>query len=99
MRGARSAQLPSPRGVGPAERDRPSARWRHRCRSLAIGGALLGALLLLSAASAPRAQAVDLNPIHAVGGLVGGAIGATIGKVAVAAFDAIIRHLFAPIAH
>ena len=83
------------------------ARWLASCAAgeplLAVGVVVMVAVLLMSAASPPQAQAglhvgpVDLNPINWPGEILGGATGG-IAKLAVAAFDAIIKALFAPIA-
>jgi hypothetical protein len=52
------------------------------------------AMMLISAAAPPSAQAIKIpNPFDAIGGAITGGI----ADVAVGAFDAIIRHLFAPI--
>jgi hypothetical protein len=52
------------------------------------------AMMLISAAAPSSAQAIKIpNPFDAIGGAITGGI----ADVAVGAFDAIIRHLFAPI--
>jgi hypothetical protein len=57
--------------------------------------ALLVAILLVFLAAPAPAQAIDIpNPFS----ILGGAVGEGIGKLAVGAFDAIIKHLFSPIA-
>ena len=75
---------------------------RSRRQLLGLGAAVLAVALLLSAASPPPAQAVhvgpvDLNPLNWPGDILGGVTGG-IAKLAVGAFDAIIKTLFAPIA-
>ena len=73
-------------------RKRPALRER---------GPLLGAVavafvlvILVSAIAPAGAQAITIpNPITAIGGSIGGGI----GDLAVGAFDAIIKHIFAPI--
>ena len=75
---------------------------RAHGRLLAIGGALLIAITLASAAIPSRAEALPvISPIlngasGAVGGLLSAA-GGGIASLATGAFDAIIKHLFAPI--
>jgi hypothetical protein len=69
---------------------------------LAAGAVVLLAVTLISAATPPEAQAasvlgIDINPLNWPGEILGG-IGGDIAKVAVGAFDAIIKALFAPIA-
>ena len=69
---------------------------------LAVGAVVLIAVTLASAAAPPEARAtsvlgIDINPLNWPGEILGG-IGGDIAKVAVAAFDAIIKALFAPIA-
>jgi hypothetical protein len=62
---------------------------------VATAGASVVAILLVFAAVPSPAQAIDIpNPLS----ILGGAVGGEIGKLAVGAFDAIIKHLFAPIA-
>jgi hypothetical protein len=73
----------------------------HRPLS-AIGAVVLVAVTLISAAAPPEAQAtsilgIDINPLNWPGEILGG-IGGDIAKLAVGAFDAIIKALFAPIA-
>jgi hypothetical protein len=68
-----------------------------RARRLLIAAiaALVVAMLLVFLAAPAPAQAIDIpNPFSILGGAVGGGI----GKLAVGAFDAIIKHLFSPIA-
>jgi hypothetical protein len=61
----------------------------------AAAAALLVAMVLVFLAEPAPAQAIDIpNPLSILGGAVGGGV----GKLAVGAFDAIIKHLFAPIA-
>ena len=68
-----------------------SARGRRLGRSRRCSSSSLSAC---AAAPAP-AQAIDIpDPFSIVGGAVSGGV----GKLAVGAFDAIIKHLFAPIA-
>jgi len=69
---------------------------------LAVGAAVLVAVTLISAAAPPEARAasvlgIDINPLNWPGEILGG-IGGDIAKLAVSAFDAIIKALFAPIA-
>jgi hypothetical protein len=75
----------------------PHAALGGRGRLLALGAAILVAITMISAFAPSEARAVDLNPGHWVSDALGGIAGG-IGKVAVTAFDAIIKHLFAPIA-
>ena len=75
---------------------------RSRPQLLGLGAAVLAVVLLLSVASPPPAHAlpvgpIDVGPLGGLGGLLGGVTGG-IAKVAVGAFDAIIKALFAPIA-
>jgi len=75
---------------------------RSRRQLLLLGAAVLAVALLLFAASPPRAMALPIGPIGVgplggLGGLLGGVTGG-IAKLAVGAFDAIIKTLFAPIA-
>ena len=104
MRGgdpALASRAPRARAGPPSSRDR---------RPLVAAGAfVLVALLLVSAAAPPAAQASGIlgtgisipNPISLIGSgissLLGG-LGGDIAKLAVGAFEAIIRALFAPIA-
>jgi hypothetical protein len=58
----------------------------------------LGVVTLLALASPERAEAVDLNPIHAIEDVLGAgarAVTGGVGKVAVEAFGAILKALFA----
>jgi hypothetical protein len=85
----------------PGERGRGGVT-RSRTQLLALGTTVLVVLLLLSAVSPPPAQAlhigpIDVNPLNWPGDILGGVTGG-IAKLAVGAFDAIIRALFAPIA-
>ncbi len=69
---------------------------RGRGPLVAVGAALVVVMLLVSAAApAPTQAAIPIpNPF----GILGGTVSGEIGKLAVGAFDAIIKHLFAPIA-
>jgi hypothetical protein len=69
---------------------------------LAVGAVGLVAVTLVSAVTPPEARAnsvlgVDVNPLNWPGEILGG-IGGDIAKLAVGAFDAIIKALFAPTA-
>lgn len=69
---------------------------------LAVGAVVLVTVTLISAATPPEARAasvlgIDVNPLNWPGEILGG-IGGDIAKLAVGAFDAIIKALFAPIA-
>jgi hypothetical protein len=80
----------------------PGGVTRRRRQLLLLGAAVLAMALLLFAASPPRALAlpigpIDVGPLGGLGGLLGGVTGG-IAKLAVGAFDAIIKALFAPIA-
>jgi len=73
-----------------------------RAGALAAGASVLVAVLLVSAAVPPQAHAVSIpNPLNVItggiGSLLGGAAAPIVG-LAVKAFDAIIKALFAPIA-
>ena len=75
---------------------------RSRPQLLGLGAVVLAVVLLLCAASPSPAQAlhigpVDVNPLNWPGDILGGVTGG-IAKLAVGAFDAIIKTLFAPIA-
>ena len=80
----------------------PGGMTRSRRQLLLLGAAVLAVALLVFAASPPRALAlpigpIDVGPLGGLGGLLGGVTGG-IAKLAVGAFDAIIKALFAPIA-
>jgi len=80
----------------------PGGVTRSRRQLLLLGASVLAVALLLLAASPPRALAlpigpIDVGPLGGLGGLLGGVTGG-IAKLAVGAFDAIIKALFAPIA-
>jgi len=80
----------------------PGGVTRSRRQLLLLGAVVLAVALLLCAASPPRAMAlpigpIGLGPLGGLGGLLGGVTGG-IAKLAVGAFDAIIKALFAPIA-
>ena len=87
--------------TGP-EQGGPAGVTRSRTQLLLLGAAVLAVVLLLCAASPPEAQAlhvgpIDVNPLNWPGDILAGVTGG-IAKVAVGAFDAIIKALFAPIA-
>jgi len=80
----------------------PGVVTRRRRQLLPLGAAVVAVALLLFAASPPPALAlpigpIDVGPFGGLGGLLGGVTGG-IAKLAVGAFDAIIKALFAPIA-
>jgi len=95
--------------VESATSERRRADGRDRRPLVAAGALVLVALLLISAATPRAAEAKGIlgtgisipNPISIIGGgissLLGG-LGGDIAKLAVGAFEAIIRALFAPIA-
>jgi hypothetical protein len=62
----------------------------------AVGAALI-VVLLLSAVTPPRANAGIPNPLSLIPNPLGSLAG-EIGELAVGAFDAVIKHLFAPVA-
>jgi hypothetical protein len=91
MQGSRCAH----RASGATSEDGRHALIGARRPVVAAFAALLVAMLLVFLAAPARAQAIDIpNPFSILGGAVGGGI----GKLAVGAFDAIIKHLFSPIA-
>jgi hypothetical protein len=63
-------------------------------RRLALVAALLVVVWSACAAAPPAAQAISIPDPFSI---IGGAVSGEIGKLAVGAFDAIIKHLFAPI--
>ena len=82
--------------------DGRASRLRPHVRLLAMGGALVVAITLACAAIPSRAEALPvispiLNGASSVVGGVLGAVGGGIASLATGAFDAIIKHLFAPI--
>ena len=87
---------------GRPEHRPPDGVTHSRLQLLGLGAAVLALVLLLCAVSPPPARAlpvgpIDVGPLGGLGGLLGGVTGG-IAKVAVGAFDAIIKALFAPIA-
>lgn len=91
MQGSRCAHHAS----GTASQDGRLTPARGRRLLIAAIAALVVAMLLVFLAAPAPAQAIDIpNPFSILGGAVGGGI----GKLAVGAFDAIIKHLFSPIA-
>ena len=91
MQGSRCAQHAS----GTTSQDGRHTRARGRRLLTAAIAALVVAMLLVFLAAPAPAQAIDIpNPFSILGGAVGGGI----GNLAVGAFDAIIKHLFSPIA-
>jgi hypothetical protein len=66
-----------------------------RGRRLALVAALVVVVLSACAAAPAPAEAISIPDPFSI---LGGAVSAEIGKLAVGAFDAIIKHLFAPIA-
>jgi hypothetical protein len=77
--------------------DRPSyAIGRGRWRLLGMGAAVLTMVLVVSAMAPPVALGGIPTPLDPLRGL-GDAITGGFGSMAVEAFDAIIKHLFAPI--
>src|SRR5450432_277120 len=89
--------------------DSEAACGRHRRPLVAAGAFVLVVLLLVSTAAAPAAEANGIlgtgisipNPISLIGSGVSsllGGLGGDIAKLAVGAFEAIIKALFAPIA-
>jgi hypothetical protein len=88
--------MPSPRRIGRIgpRGARVRAAVQGRGRRLGLVAALLVVVLSACAAAPAPAQAITIpDPLS----IVGGAVSAEVGKLAVGAFDAIIRHLFAPI--
>ena len=87
--------------AGP-EPDGPGGVTSRSRKLLLLGAGVLAVVLVLCAASPPRALAlnlgpVGLDPLGGLGSLLGGVTGG-LAKVAVSMFDAIIKALFAPIA-
>jgi hypothetical protein len=102
MRGSRSIACPDTPAVVGQRGSRLGAAVRDHRPLLAVGAVVLVAVTLVSAATPPEAHAtsilgIDINPLNWPGKIFGG-IGGDIAKLAVGAFDAIIKALFAPIA-
>ena len=99
MRGARPSERSDPGcGLRPG---RGRRRGRARLPLVAVGAVVLVTVLLASAATPPQAQAaipIIGGPINSLVGSIAGGITGGIAKLAVGAFDAIIKALFAPIA-
>ena len=108
MRSLGARRRSSPRLESAAGESQPACS-RNRRPLVAAGAFVLVVLLLVSAAAPPAAEASGIlgtgisipNPISLIGSgissLLGG-LGGDIAKLAVGAFEAIIRALFAPIA-
>ena len=88
--------------VAPHGRRRVPRALHARGGLLAVGAVVLAGILLASATAPSPAQAISIpNPINIVGRGIGSLLGAAAGPIAslaVKAFEAIINHLFAPIA-
>ena len=109
MRSLGARRRSGPRLESAASASRPAGSGRGRRPLVAVAIVVLALLLLGSAASPPAAEASGIlgtgisipNPISLIGSgissLLGG-LGGDIAKLAVGAFEAIIRALFAPIA-
>jgi len=108
MRSIGARRRSSVRLESAAGESRPASSRNHR-PLVAAATFVLVALLLVSAASPPAAEASGIlgtgisipNPISLIGSGIGsllGGLGGDIAKLAVGAFEAIIRALFAPIA-
>ena len=109
MRSLGARRRSGPRLESAASASRPAGSGRGRRPLVAAGAFVLIVLLLVSAAAPPAAGANGIlgtgisipNPISLIGSgissLLGG-LGGDIAKLAVGAFEAIIRALFAPIA-
>jgi len=109
MRSLGARRRSGPRLESAASASQPAGSGRGRRPLVAVAIVVLALLLLGSAASPPAAEASGIlgtgisipNPISLIGSgissLLGG-LGGDIAKLAVGAFEAIIRALFAPIA-
>jgi hypothetical protein len=108
MRSLGAVRRSGPRLESAAGTSQPS-RGRNRRPVVAVGAVVLVVLVLVSAAAPPAAGANGIlgtgisipNPISLIGSGIGsllGGLGGDIAKLAVGAFEAIIRALFAPIA-